>query len=617
VHEKGILISGAFIRGRLDLEEADVHKSVWFSNCYFDSPITMKRCRARTLSLQGCNIPSLMANGAIFDGDVLLRNGFQAQDCVDLLGAKIISQLNCRDGSFRSGDGVSLNCAGITVGSTVFLDEGFQADGAVILRGATIGGQLSCRKGKFSCTDDAALDCDATVIAQDVFFDDGFTSTGPILMRRARISGQLSCDGATMSSPDGPVLDCTSADIGSSAFFRDDFTADGCVDFTRAHVVGQLNCRSARLNNRAGTTLDCDSSHIEGDVFLDGGFASYGIVNFRGARIKGNLSCLGGTFDNPNENALVLYGAELDDLLLRDWNEKKRKKIAFHANGKLDLRGARVRALYDDRAVLNENTEIILDGFEYQRFGDGSPTDAMTRLHWLNRQPRAHTRAGAFKPQPWVQLASVLASMGQTASAKRILFHREHAELVNGTAGFFTSLLHLPTYILRAPHRVLLWWTAGHGYYPVNALLWAAVIIFIGWQTTKLADDVGIMRPANEQVLLSESYQTSGAVPKDYEPLRPLLYSADTFLVGLNLQQRQYWIARGGDEFHLTAAQVRQVMTFTPSGLRDPLAELLAALYNSGFAKYWLIAQRILGGLLMFIFLGAVLGFFSRSRMVR
>lgn len=615
IHEKGILISGAFIRGRLDLEEADVHKSVWFSNCYFDSPITMKRCRARTLSLQGCNIPSLMANGAIFDGDVLLRSGFIAQDYVDLLGAKIISQLNCRDSQFNSDDdGIALNCAGISIGSTVFMDEGFQADGAVILRGASIGGQLSCRGGDFKCTDDAALDCDAAVIEQDAFLDDGFKAKGPVLMRRARIAGQLSLDNAKLFTKNGIALDCTSAQIGSSVFLRDGFAAEGTIDFTRAHITGQLNARSAKLTTPGAITLDCDSIRVDGDVFLDNGFTSRGTVNFRGARIAGNLSCLGGQFINPDGEALVLYGAELEDLLLRDWQDGGRKKAGFLVDGQLDLRGAHVRALYDDKAVLNENTEIVLDGFEFQRFGDGSPTDAQTRLHWLNRQPRAHTRAGAFKPQPWAQLAAVLTSMGQTASAKRILFHREHAELVNGTAGFLTSLLHLPTYILRAPHRVLLWWTAGHGYYPVNALIWALAIIAIGWQTTSIADKLGLMRPANEQVLLSEAYQADGTVPKDYEPLRPLLYSADTFLPGLNLQQRQYWIPRGADDTDVSRAAMKSALSDTPSSISGPLTAPLTTVFDAGFAKYWLLAQRIFGGVLVFIFFGSVLGFFTRNK---
>jgi hypothetical protein len=76
-----------------------------------------------------------------------------------------------------------------------------------------------------------------------------------------------------------------------------------------------------------------------------------------------------------------------------------------------------VGAIWDDEPSWPGQGSLDLDGFVYGGFF-GGPTDAPTRLRWLDRQ-------GQFKPQPYRQLAKVLRELGDDEGAKRVLLERE------------------------------------------------------------------------------------------------------------------------------------------------------------------------------------------------
>ncbi len=81
---------------------------------------------------------------------MLLRNGFTAEGCVSLHGAKIGGNLEC-DGAHlanhtENGSGNALLAQGAEIGGAALLRNGFTAEGCVSLLDAKIGG-LDCDFG--------------------------------------------------------------------------------------------------------------------------------------------------------------------------------------------------------------------------------------------------------------------------------------------------------------------------------------------------------------------------------------------------------------------------------------------------------------------------------------
>ncbi|MDC1468049.1 hypothetical protein N8380_04945, partial [Planktomarina temperata] len=77
--------------------------------------------------------------------------------------------------------------------------EGFEAQGEVNLVGAKIDGQMACNRGKF-LAEGIALHCDATIVGADVFLQDEFEARGRINLNRAEIAGNLVLSSATLTT---------------------------------------------------------------------------------------------------------------------------------------------------------------------------------------------------------------------------------------------------------------------------------------------------------------------------------------------------------------------------------------------------------------------------------
>jgi hypothetical protein len=87
-----------------------------------------------------------------------LNGSLYLRDCkcegeLSFTGAQIGGDLDCRNGRFRragNGDTTALRLTRIVAGGNVYLSSGFEADGKVQLNGARIRGNIDCRGGTFS-----------------------------------------------------------------------------------------------------------------------------------------------------------------------------------------------------------------------------------------------------------------------------------------------------------------------------------------------------------------------------------------------------------------------------------------------------------------------------------
>lgn len=384
----------------------------------------------------------------------------------------------------------------------------------------------------------------------------GFWADGEVRLMAAQIGGTLNCEGSTFSNSNGcsdpreennkgQAIRADRIKVEGGIFLRNGFCAHGEVMFNGATVGGNFECTSGTFRNMQGRALTAENINVGGNVFLFHGFSSYGTVSLHNARIEGSLNCMAGMFDQLNLNAVVVRSMFVWSLIR-----------SAHAS-QLDLRNASIGSLSDDEKSWPVRGNLHLDGFVYERisrspidsFGEGisdeqfkeiekgfgqelvedSPTDATTRLKWLERDVD-------FKPQPYRQLAKVLHEMGDDDGAKRVEFELESRLRAKDRRG----LIHSPArWLFRSFEDRILDGAVGYGVYPMRAFGWLCAFTALGWIVHRRAQRAGRMAPRDEKAY--EEFHSGRGLPKSYPPFNPFIYSLENcapFLVRLGQDDR-------------------------------------------------------------------------------
>ncbi|NWH08875.1 MAG: hypothetical protein HXY22_09590 [Alphaproteobacteria bacterium] len=225
---------------------------------------------------------------------------------------------------------------------------------------------------------------------------------------------------------------------------------------------------------------------------------------------------------------------------------------------------------------------IHLDGFRYDRLANST----LGAGFFFSLLGRNRTLA----PQPYRQLASVLAAHGHRGEALNVLSRYELKRLgVDAIPWILSPLLwvlwllfYIPslaiTSLLQAgrivpairrwkmawyrlsaeisaysappplfaflywPLRFILWITAGHGYHPFRAVYWLTAVWITGAVVFGAAYDRHLMLPSPDKVAEAKAdYSETGATPPTYIAFDPWIYSLDVMLPIVDLQQEVYW----------------------------------------------------------------------------
>ncbi|MGH8903094.1 MAG: hypothetical protein ACRDYA_15850 [Egibacteraceae bacterium] len=112
------------------------------------------------------------------------------------------------------------------------------------------------------------------------------------------------------------------------------FEAIGEVRLVRGRIGGQLNCAGGSFTNPQGDALSAEAITVNGDVRLTtthgARFEALGEVRLTGATIHGRLDCKGGRFTNPGRDALRAEGITVDRGMFLNDNDK----TPFEADGR-------------------------------------------------------------------------------------------------------------------------------------------------------------------------------------------------------------------------------------------------------------------------------------------
>ena len=225
IHPRGVLIQGAWIAGKLDMEACETQLDLKLWACHFDTAPDFDDAHVGGLYMPGCHLPGMRGQRMRLEENLHLRAlprdkseplPFVATGSVDIAGAWIAGPLDCSGGRFYGAKGAALRGEAMTVGADVFLRNSFHATGKVILSRAAITGQFSCVGGRFDGAGEAAMDGDAMSVGADVFLSDGFHATGEVNLIRAKIIGNLRATDAQIEG----VFDLGSARVGEGLFFK-------------------------------------------------------------------------------------------------------------------------------------------------------------------------------------------------------------------------------------------------------------------------------------------------------------------------------------------------------------------------------------------------------------
>ena len=253
---RALKLRGARIVGELDLESAVLICPLALEDCHFDERIDLTSAEAPSMSLRGCQVPSIAANFLHTHGSLNLGTGFEVQKGVQLAGARIDGELYLSGAKITNTNGRALIADWLSVGLGMVCRDGFSAVGQVSLNSAHIGGRLFFSGARLTNPGDVALAADQLTVDQSIHFDGGFSAAGTVWLVGAQIGGRLDFSGAHLADADGHALVAQQLSVGQDALFTDGFTATGGVVLTGAQFGG-TQLRRSEYHQRGGPGAEC------------------------------------------------------------------------------------------------------------------------------------------------------------------------------------------------------------------------------------------------------------------------------------------------------------------------------------------------------------------------
>lgn len=339
---------------------------------------------------------------------------------------------------------------------------------------------------------------------------------------------------------------------------QDPFFAEGKVSFRASDIEGHLNMQSAQFDaDEAAVALDMNGVRVAKSVYFNIQASARGLVDLRGAVIGGQLNMRDSQFKSAHNAGLASASQENNERLSRLENKHH---VAIHANGMevgrqlilarsdisgdVILTGARCAELWDafvDHRDAKKRRSwsypregrLWIHGFSYDRIQSDCVVSAKERIQWLKEKTPGGKSSG-FSPQPYTQLATVMASMGHEQWARQIYLAREGARrkgapFLSRTLGqLYNSLV-------------------GSGYQPWRGVIWLLTLVALGALIFASNTRNGRLVPSETYALFQMERQIEmdgkASLPPGYSCPNPWLYSLDVALPIVDLRQEHYWKA--------------------------------------------------------------------------
>jgi hypothetical protein len=533
---RGLDLSGGAVEGELDLANAAADAPVRLRGLDLPGGVDLSRARIAHLDLTGAAVAALVATEIAVEGDVVLDRAAFA--------------------------------------------------GPVRLEGASVRGRLTAYGARFERPDGVAIDAQGARFAAFLMRpDDAGQPTrirGALNLFRAEIAGVLELRGVELAAASQVALSGVGL-VASRVLIGRDSRIDGCVTFAGARIEGLLRISGLRLASAALARARAEDPLPPPD----------------GARHEFDDSALAHV-------ALDLSEARVGHLVLPDTPETRPRGI-------VDLSRARVGTFTDFAAAWPPPVErqarrcpsracdefardadhLVLDGFEYEHLDnpDGAPPGqgggpgriAEVRRRWLHAQSRIDVFTH-FRPQPWRQLAKVLAAEGYEDEAREIAIERRIAlRFVDGApAGrrVVSRLLHVLADYGFNPWKTVAW---SLGLVALFALAYGAAAYGGCAERVPLcADQTAFVRVLAADYVpgVADAATAEANLRRVYPAFDPLLYSFDVFLPLLDLGADRFW--RPNEHWTPAGFPLGRALQWA-TALQQVLGALLVSLAVTGF----------------------------------
>lgn len=478
-----------FVDGRLGLQRVTLDGAIKLGGARVAAQVTVLGGSAK-------GEVAINADGIRVEGDMFLRDGFEAEGSISLVDARIDAELGFSDVRLRSGsDRPAIHAVRARVGANLSVYGGCVIEGGFDVSDAQVGGRLVLQDAHVAAANRPALHGDGLKVASDFVWAPGLRVTGVSRLIDMTVGGQLLGRGARFSNPGDVVIFADTAEVRGGIFFDSGFVAEGEVRLVNATVTNQLSALATAIVNGAGRALNADGIRVTAGTLLGEGTLVEGEANFNAADLDGGIGVTG-RLASGTGTALRLTGARVRGASFIG---------PLSLEGVLDLTNASFATYIDTES--RWPAELKLDGLSYDAIESEPAVDVDARLRWLRRSTTG------YAPQPYDQLAASYRRHGRDDDARRVAIAKNRHR---------RSALPLPA----KAWNVIMHVTVGYGYRMWQALVWLAALLALG---TLVFDQTH-----------PEQFEPAKDPPPEFHGFT---FALDSLVPVINLHQRDAWYA--------------------------------------------------------------------------
>jgi hypothetical protein len=426
---EGLTISGADVRGRLELRHLVLNYPLRFEHCSFLDGIDFSGGTLTQLRLEDVELESAEAaldlSGSAFRGDLLLRR-------VSILGR--VELMRCD------------------------IKGRLEVEGTIAAKGP-------------------ALDMDGAQVAGDlslVGVFNGVGKQGAVRLASVRVGGRLVINSGTcFDNPSGPALSAGGLRVAREAELVCDALGaglEGAITLQAADIGGCLQIFGVVTNRTTGPAFDASDLHVVRDLQLKAEFegaGKRGAVILAGAKLDQSADLGFSTINSKDSLAIVADGMQVGADLLIDSltviRGRGRAGVARLSNVHVD--GAVKLAPNSGHNLLPGAPVWVLDGLSYEGYpqlgGNGAVWQTKQWLGLLGRNPTYHAST-------YQQFAAAARAAGHDSDVREILIAQRRDQIRRG------GLSRRECWWAR-----FTWITLGYGYQPWRALLFLVGVIAV------------------------------------------------------------------------------------------------------------------------------------------
>jgi hypothetical protein len=322
LHRHGVLISGAWVKEKLDLSNARINIEFQLMKSRVEGYVDMTHLHcSKTMSCEG----SAFTSSLIF-------SYAKIESYLNLIETKVSGELDMNT---------------LSVGSSLFMRENSEFNN-IMMRSAKIGGHLDLSNAKVTGT----LDMDSIIVGSGLVMRSK-SEFNEVILVGAKIQGYADLSGTKITG----TINMDSVSIGSSLFMHSNAEFNN-ITLSSASINGQVDMSGVKISG----TLNMNSISISSHLFMRNN-SLFNQINLISANIEGQVdlskSKITGTL---NMNSLTVGSslfmrdeAEFNDLFL----------INAKINGQLDLGKTKISGQLDMSSLSVGNTLFMDDGASF------------------------------------------------------------------------------------------------------------------------------------------------------------------------------------------------------------------------------------------------------------